>query len=95
MEAIIISKDQFEELLSTVVLIQRRVEIITNNSQDTFIDNSEFIRLMKISKRTAQTWRDEKRISYSQIGAKIYYKIADVEKLLNQCSIQSSNKPGK
>lgn len=95
MEAIIITKDQFEELLSTVALIHRRVEIITNNSQDTFIDNSEFIRLMKISKRTAQTWRDEKRISYSQIGAKIYYKFSDVEKLLNQCTIQSRNQPGK
>ena len=93
MEAIIITKDQFEELLSKVALIHRRVEIITNSSQDTFIDNSEFIRLMKISKRTAQTWRDEKRISYSQIGAKIYYKFSDVEKLLNQSSIQS-RKPG-
>ena len=92
MEAIIITKDQFEELLSTVALIHRRVEIITNNSQDTFIDNSEFIRLMKISKRTAQTWRDEKRISYSQIGAKIYYKFADVEKLLNQSTYNPGTK---
>jgi hypothetical protein len=37
---------------------------------------------MKISKRTAQTWRDEGKISFSQVGSKIYYKLSDVEKLL-------------
>ncbi len=88
MEAIIITKDEFQELLSKINLIHKRVETITVGSQDTFIDNCEFIQMMKISKRTAQTWRDEKRISYSQIGAKIYYKLADVENLL----VQSSNK---
>jgi hypothetical protein len=39
---------------------------------------------MGISKRTAQTWRDEKRISFSQVGAKIYYRREDVEQLLLQ-----------
>lgn len=95
MEAIIISKDQFQELLSKVDLIHRRVEIITSSTKDTFIDNSEFIRLMKISKRTAQTWRDEKRISYSRIGANIYYKLEDVDNLLNQCNIPSRDISGR
>lgn len=95
MEAIIITKDQFQELLSKVDLIHRRVEIITSGTKDTIIDNSEFIRLMKISKRTAQTWRDEKRITFSQIGAKIYYKLADVDNLLNQCNIPSRDISGK
>jgi hypothetical protein len=39
---------------------------------------------MKISKRTAQTWRDEGKISFSQVGSKIYYKLSDVEKLLQE-----------
>ena len=89
MEAIIITKDEFQELLSKINLIHKRVETITVGSQDTFIDNCDFIQKMKISKRTAQTWRDEKRISYSQIGAKIYYKLSDVENLLAQSSIKA------
>ena len=44
----------------------------------------EFLLLMKISKRTAQTWRDEGKISFSQVGNKIYYKLSDVEKLLTE-----------
>ena len=82
MEAIIIPKDQFQLLLSRIEQIQSRVEQLTPNQ--TFIDNSEFIQLMNISKRTAQSWRDEKRVAFSQIGAKIYYKISDVDQLHKQ-----------
>ena len=46
------------------------------------LDNEEFIKTMKISRRTAQTWRDEGKISFSQVGNKIYYKLSDVEKTM-------------
>ena len=80
MEAIIIPKDQFQQLMQRISQIQQTVEKISPSQ--TFIDNSEFIQLMRISKRTAQTWRDDKIIAFSQVGAKIYYKLTDVEKLL-------------
>jgi hypothetical protein len=48
-----------------------------------YMDNHEFIMLMKISKRTAQTWRESGLVPYSQIGNKVYYKVADIERLLN------------
>lgn len=47
-----------------------------------FLDNDEFLELMHISKRTAQTWRDEGRIAFSQVGAKIYYQMKDIEAML-------------
>ena len=56
----------------------------TESKKETFLDNQEFLQLMKISKRTAQTWRDEGRISFSQVGNKLYYKLTDVEKLLTE-----------
>ncbi|MDP3462643.1 MAG: helix-turn-helix domain-containing protein [Bacteroidales bacterium] len=90
MEAIIIPKDQFQALLARIEQIHNRVEQLTPNQ--TFIDNSEFIQLMKISKRTAQTWRDEKIIAFSQVGAKIYYKLTDVEHLLKTTQIPSTKK---
>lgn len=87
MEAIIIPKDQFQQLLARVEQIHQSVEKLT--PAQTFIDNAEFIQLMKISKRTAQNWRDEKRIAFSQVGAKIYYKLSDVEKLLQSNYIKN------
>jgi hypothetical protein len=51
--------------------------------EDVFFDNQEFMSLMNISKRTAQEWRNNKIIKASQIGNKIYYKLTDVKKLLD------------
>ena len=83
MEAIILSKDQYAELVARLDEITQRLNTKNEPKKDTFLDNQEFLILMKISKRTAQTWRDEGRISFSQVGNKIYYKLSDVEKLLN------------
>lgn len=46
------------------------------------IDNAEFIRLFQITGKTAQNWRDEGIIEYSQVKGKIYYTLQDIEKLL-------------
>ena len=84
MEAVILSKDQYTELVARLDEITQRLNAKNEPKDDTFLDNQEFLQLMKISKRTAQTWRDEGRISFSQVGNKIYYKLSDVEKLLQE-----------
>ena len=84
MEAIIITKDQFSDLMSKLDTIQSQLNFKNDPKKETFLDNQEFLLLMKISKRTAQTWRDEGKISFSQVGSKIYYKLSDVEKLLQE-----------
>ena len=84
MEAIILSKEQYTDLVQRLDEITIKLNAKNDPKKDTFLDNQEFLLLMKISKRTAQTWRDEGRISFSQVGNKIYYKISDVEKLLNE-----------
>lgn len=82
MEAIILSKEQFDGLISKIEQIQQSLNSRNNPKQEVFLDNEEFIKTMKISRRTAQTWRDEGKISFSQVGNKIYYKLSDVEKTL-------------
>jgi hypothetical protein len=84
MEAIIITKDQFSDLMSKLDTIQNQLNAKADPKKETFLDNQEFLLLMKISKRTAQTWRDEGKISFSQVGSKLYYKLSDVEKLLTE-----------
>ena len=84
MEAIILSKEQFTEIVNRLENISIQIHTKSAPKQETFLDNQEFLLLMKISKRTAQTWRDEGKISFSQVGNKIYYKLSDVEKLLQE-----------
>lgn len=83
MEAIILSKEQYNTMLAAIQEIKAKLDDKVD-PEESFIDNQEFLLKMKISKRTAQTWRDEGKISFSQVGNKIYYKVADVEELLNK-----------
>lgn len=84
MDAIILSKDQYEEILKKFDELNLRIQSAATVPGETFVDNQQFLQLMKVSKRTAQTWRDEGKISFSQVGAKIYYKLSDIETLLKE-----------
>ncbi len=83
MEAIILSKEEYQELTKRMDKIQTALEEKQKNPADAFLDNQEFLQLMNISKRTAQSWRDDGIVSFSQVGSKIYYRMSDVQKLLD------------
>ena len=79
--------DQAEKALTRID--EKATEIIAQlkvgsnqNPEDIFFDNQEMMKLMKISKRTLQEWRDTNYIGFSQLGNKMYYTLADVQKLL-------------
>jgi hypothetical protein len=92
MEAIILSKEQYDALAASIEEIKAKLDKQNKNPEEIFIDNQEFLLMMKISKRTAQTWRDEGKISFSQVGNKIYYKLADVEELLQKHYVKAFKK---
>ena len=60
---------------------------------DPFFSNEEFMDLMSISVRTAQLWRDQGLIGYSKLSGKIYYKMSDIQKLLDDSYHKSMKKP--
>jgi predicted lipase len=67
-----------------VTLIAAKMKIDSRlDPEDIFFDNQEFMKLMNISKRTAQEWRNKETIHFSQVGNKIYYRLSDIKKLLN------------
>lgn len=86
-----ISSNQFEDILKRLDSLERELAKKQPTVEDKFLDNQEFMQLMYISKRTAQNWRDEGRISYSQIGGKIYYRMSDVQNLLDQNYKKANN----
>ncbi len=80
------SEEQFGRIM------ERLESIFTLKAQlgdDFFIDNAQFMRLMNISRRTAQKWRDENIIAYSQVGSKIYYSLGDIKELISHHKDQS------
>ena len=81
--------DEAEKILKRldeqVALIVAKLKIGSkSNPEDVFFDNQEFMLLMNTSKRTAQEWRNKKIIEFSQVGNKIYYRLSDIKKLLDE-----------
>ena len=83
MNAVILTQEQYNEIINRIDEIKSEIKGNLKSSGNDFVDNVDFIKLMNISKRTAQAWRDEGKISFSQVGGKIYYKMSDVQELLS------------
>ena len=62
------------------------------NSQSKFIevdgeqllDNQDVLQLLKISSRSLQRYRTNKKLPYYTISGKLYYKLSDVHQLIRE-----------
>lgn len=59
---------------------------------ESWIDGQDVMLALNISKRTLQTLRDDNVLPYSRINGKFYYKVSDLEQLLES---NYSGKPHK
>ena len=84
MEVVTIQSQAFQELVGKLEAINQRLTQKEKEPKDKWLDNQELMQLLKISKRTAQHYRDSGIVSFSQVGNKIYYRLSDVETLLNK-----------
>lgn len=83
MNAVILTQEQYNEIITRIDEIKTEIKSNSKANENDFVDNVDFIKLMNISKRTAQAWRDEGKVAFSQIAGKIYYKMSDIQEMLN------------
>lgn len=72
------------------VLIQKNKNIVNNQ----WLESTEARKMLRVSPKTWQTYRDERRIPFSQFGRKIYVKRADLEAFMEQHYICARNQKG-
>jgi len=77
------------EVIRAYVLAMKKSKL--DNFKETWIDGQDVMHTMHISKRTLQSLRDNGTLPYSRINGKFYYKVADIENLLE--SNYSQSKP--
>lgn len=56
----------------------------TNKCLGDWLDNDDVCRILRISKRTLQTLRDNGTLAYSQISHKTYYRQEDVDNVVKE-----------
>jgi hypothetical protein len=78
-DLILTLSQEIKEIKVRIELIRlSRAELLKN----TWIDNQDVLQTLHISKRTLQTYRDNGVLPYSKIQGRFYYKVSDVEELL-------------
>jgi hypothetical protein len=95
MEIINIEARTFETMTERFKQFVQRINSLCspqNKRLRKWLDNQEVCMMLKISKRTLQTYRDNGTLPYSQINHKMYYKSEDVEWVLNQLKNKSYGK---
>lgn len=66
-----------------------KVEVLAKKSKptlngDRYLTDKELSERLKVSRRALQDYRNEGKIPYYQIGAKVLYKESDIEKMLKE-----------
>lgn len=56
-----------------------------------WVDSEKARKMLGVSKRTWQLWRDERRIPFSQFGRKIYVQMKDIEAFMMANYISTKN----
>lgn len=78
MERLVIRIDSLKEQIV-------KLELQTLNIDgEELLDNQDIMKILKISYRTLQRYRSERRLPYYKLRGKVYYKLSDVQQLLRE-----------
>lgn len=93
MEIISIERNTYEEMINCFSQFSRKVVMLCDENKEKglseWLDSQEVCMILDIGKRKLQYLRNSRKLNYSVIGGKNYYKPEDVQKVLKQ------NKDGK
>jgi hypothetical protein len=99
MEVITIENQAFSQLLTNIENLTREIrsQNFSNKTKDDqtkpkeklalgdeWLDNEDVCKVLRVTKRTLQNYRDNFVLPYSQIGKKILYKASDVQMILEK-----------
>lgn len=68
------------EVIRAYILSLRKSKL--DNLKESWVDGSEVAKALNVSNRTLQTFRDNGTLPYSRVRGKFYYRVADIEALL-------------
>ena len=71
--------ENFEVIRAYILSIKKSK---LDNLKESWVDGNEVANALNVSNRTLQTFRDNGTLPYSRVKGKFYYKVADIEALL-------------
>ncbi|WP_460685597.1 helix-turn-helix domain-containing protein [Niabella aquatica] len=99
MEVIAVQKSALDGMKNDIKGLLELTENATQKytsifKEEQWLDNQEVCLIMKITKRTLQTYKDKGLLPYSKLNRKNYYKLSDVQALLDAGQPYNTNDNG-
>jgi excisionase family DNA binding protein len=91
MNFIVLEKEKLEKITSDLNEIKEAIQ--SRKEEDlssSFIESKKIPKLLGISLKTWQTYRDKGQIPFIQFGSKIWVKRADLEAFMNSHYVKAS-----
>ncbi len=91
MDIIAIESKTFEQIRERFKVFSNQVKDLCGDNQEKeqWLGNDDICGLLQVSSRTLQSYRDNGMLPFSQIGRKCYYRVSDVEQLINNSNKES------
>lgn len=95
MEVITISSEAFQQLMSRLENLESYFKHIAKQQpmSEAWLDIEETCKILKVSKRTLQSYRDDGILTFSQVGGKIYFSASAIEEHLKNHLRRAFAKP--
>ena len=94
MEVITIESQAFKDLSAKINTIAKFVSVIQAKAEeepaDGWVDSYDVCTFLKVSARTLQRLRASNSVTYSRIGGKVFYRISEIQRLMKEHIIRSS-----
>ncbi|KOS05805.1 DNA-binding protein [Flavobacterium akiainvivens] len=91
-DEIIAHQEMIEQLRSRIESILKNYRPVMNG--EIYLSGEDVCKMLHISKRTLQQYRDDNILPYIQIGGKIIYRESDILKVLEQNYVKISSISG-
>ena len=75
-------KDRLAAIEQTLAEVSKHIGQIS--SADELVDNATATGMLKLSTRSLSKLRAKKVLKYSRVGRKIYYKVSDINELIER-----------
>jgi hypothetical protein len=82
MEQVILNQDDYKKLIKAIEDLKEKVADLSDKKKKLakeYVDSWEAARILKISRRTLERYRDANKIPCYKLNRKVYYRVTDLE----------------
>ena len=83
-DALPFSGNQLREIDLRITHLKNKASLSSKPADPILLDNVDLMKLLHISSRTSRLWREKAWIRYSRVGRKIYFRLEDVEQMIER-----------